>query len=156
MQNADRRIALAMLGKSHGMRFMVQDLTNPMLAQIPHVLLAAHAGTMMGVETNSMQFYPQASAAEAEFIRACFPASMDRSIFRASVGRGLVTTVRSPARELPAPSPVTESRKSLPLPRWHVRAELTFNCIYNAGQQFLRPANHLERRTCRVKQLPDL
>ena len=44
---------------------MVQDLTNPMLAQIPHVLLAAHAGTIMGVETNAMQFYPEASAREA-------------------------------------------------------------------------------------------
>ena len=47
------------------MTLMVQDLTNPMLAQIPHVLLAAHAGTIMGVETNSMQFYPEASRAEA-------------------------------------------------------------------------------------------
>ena len=45
---------------------MVQDLTNPMLAQIPHVLLAAHAATIMGVETNAMQFYPEASRAEAE------------------------------------------------------------------------------------------
>ncbi len=52
--------------KAHGMTLMVQDLTNPMLAQIPHVLLAAHAGTIMGVETNAMQFYPDASAAEAE------------------------------------------------------------------------------------------
>ena len=50
--------------KAHGMTLMVQDLTNPMLAQIPHVRLAAHAGTIMGVETNSMQFYPAASAAE--------------------------------------------------------------------------------------------
>ena len=47
------------------MSLMVQDLTNPMLAQIPHVLLAAHVGTIMGVETNAMQFYPEASAAEA-------------------------------------------------------------------------------------------
>jgi len=52
--------------KAHGMTLMVQDLTNPMLAQIPHVLLAAYAGTIMGVETNSMQFYPAASAPEAE------------------------------------------------------------------------------------------
>ncbi|HOW66948.1 MAG TPA: mandelate racemase/muconate lactonizing enzyme family protein [Candidatus Paceibacterota bacterium] len=51
--------------KSHGMCLMVQDLTNPMLAQIPHVLLAAHAQTIMGVETNSMQFYPEASAPES-------------------------------------------------------------------------------------------
>lgn len=51
--------------RAHGMQIMVQDLTNPMLAQIPHVLLAAHAGTIMGVESNAMQFYPQASAPEA-------------------------------------------------------------------------------------------
>ena len=51
--------------KAHGMTLMVQDLTNPMLAQIPHVLLAAHAGTIMGVETNAMQFYPEASRPEA-------------------------------------------------------------------------------------------
>jgi len=50
--------------KAHGMTLMVQDLTNPMLAQIPHVVLAAHAGTIMGVETNAMQFYPAASAPE--------------------------------------------------------------------------------------------
>ena len=52
--------------KANGMTLMVQDLTNPMLAQIPHVLLAAHTGTIMGVETNAMQFYPDASAAEAK------------------------------------------------------------------------------------------
>lgn len=51
--------------RAHGMTLMVQDLTNPMLAQIPHVLLAAHAGTIQGVETNSMQFYPAASRPEA-------------------------------------------------------------------------------------------
>ena len=50
--------------KAHGMTLMVQDLTNPMLAQIPHFLLAAHAGTIMGVESNGMQFYPEASAPE--------------------------------------------------------------------------------------------
>jgi L-alanine-DL-glutamate epimerase-like enolase superfamily enzyme len=51
--------------KAHGMTLMVQDLSNPMLAQIPHVLLAAHAGTIMGVESNGMQFYPAASVPEA-------------------------------------------------------------------------------------------
>jgi L-alanine-DL-glutamate epimerase-like enolase superfamily enzyme len=51
--------------KAHGMSLMVQDLTNPMLAQIPHVLLAANVGTIAGVETNGMQFYPDASAPEA-------------------------------------------------------------------------------------------
>ena len=52
--------------RAHGMTLMVQDLTNPMLAQIPHVLLAAHAGTIAGVESNGMQFYPEASAPERE------------------------------------------------------------------------------------------
>ena len=47
------------------MPLMVQDLTNPMLAQIAHVRLAAHARTIMGVETNSPQFYPEASSPEA-------------------------------------------------------------------------------------------
>jgi L-alanine-DL-glutamate epimerase-like enolase superfamily enzyme len=51
--------------KAQGMALMVQDLTNPMLAQIPHLALAAHAGTIMGVETNAMQFYPAASTPEA-------------------------------------------------------------------------------------------
>jgi L-alanine-DL-glutamate epimerase-like enolase superfamily enzyme len=50
--------------KAHGMTLMVQDLTNPALAQIPHCLLAANVGTIMGVETNSMQFYPAFSKAE--------------------------------------------------------------------------------------------
>ena len=43
------------------MLLMVQDLTNPMLAAIPHVLLAAHVGTIRGVECNAPQFYPAAS-----------------------------------------------------------------------------------------------
>ncbi|MGO8700400.1 MAG: hypothetical protein ACLQVY_22145 [Limisphaerales bacterium] len=58
-------ILSACWAKAHGLSLMVQDLTNPMLAQIPHALLAAHAGTIMGVETNAMQFYPEASAPEA-------------------------------------------------------------------------------------------
>jgi L-alanine-DL-glutamate epimerase-like enolase superfamily enzyme len=51
--------------KAHGMPLMVQDLTNPMLAILPHVRLAAHAGTIQGVECNAMQFYPDASLPEA-------------------------------------------------------------------------------------------
>ncbi len=52
--------------KAHGMTLMVQDLTNPMLAQVPHFQLAAHVGTIMGVESNGMQFYPEASAPERQ------------------------------------------------------------------------------------------
>jgi L-alanine-DL-glutamate epimerase-like enolase superfamily enzyme len=59
-------ILSACWARAHGMELMVQDLTNPMLAQISHLLLAAHVGTIMGVETNSMQFYPEASLPEAD------------------------------------------------------------------------------------------
>ncbi|MEX0332352.1 MAG: enolase C-terminal domain-like protein [Puniceicoccaceae bacterium] len=60
--------ALLMLAwsRAHGLPLMVQDLTNPRLAQVTHALLAAHAGTVMGLETNSMQFYPEASSEEAK------------------------------------------------------------------------------------------
>jgi L-alanine-DL-glutamate epimerase-like enolase superfamily enzyme len=58
-------VLAACWAQAHGMSLMVQDLTNPMLAQIPHVLLAAHINTIMGVETNAMQFYPEASRPEA-------------------------------------------------------------------------------------------
>lgn len=47
--------------RRHHMAIMVQDLTNPRLAIIPHILLAANVGTIMGVEVNSMQFCPNAS-----------------------------------------------------------------------------------------------
>jgi L-alanine-DL-glutamate epimerase-like enolase superfamily enzyme len=73
--------------KAHGMTLMVQDLTNPMLAQIPHVLLAAHAGTIMGVETNAMQFYPAASAPE----EAVHP-----GLYRRRDGQVDLSTVRGP------------------------------------------------------------
>jgi len=89
--------------KGHGMTLMVQDLTNPMLAQIPHVLLAAHAGTIMGVETNSMQFYPEASAPEA---------GVHPGIYQRRQGQVDLSTLRGPGfgycleqieRELPEP-----------------------------------------------------
>jgi len=64
--------------RAHGMQLMVQDLTNPMLAQLTHLALAAHAPTIAGVETNGMQFYPAVSAPEA----AVHPESYRRSAGR--------------------------------------------------------------------------
>jgi len=52
--------------KEFSMTLMVQDLSNPMFAQVTHVGLALHAGTIMGVESNGMQFYPEASVDEAK------------------------------------------------------------------------------------------
>lgn len=90
--------------KAHGMTLMVQDLTNPMLAQVPHVELAAHVGTIMGVETNAMQFYPAASASEA----AVHPGLYRRrggEVDRSTVGGpGFGYRIDEIRRELPAPA----------------------------------------------------
>jgi L-alanine-DL-glutamate epimerase-like enolase superfamily enzyme len=89
--------------KAHGMHLMVQDLTNPMLAQIPHALLAAHADTMLGVESNSMQFYPKASAPEAAVHPGLYQrrnGQLDLSSLR---GPGFGYHVEEIGRKLPNP-----------------------------------------------------
>jgi L-alanine-DL-glutamate epimerase-like enolase superfamily enzyme len=89
--------------KAHGMSLMVQDLTNPMLAQIPHVLLAANVGTIMGVETNAMQFYPEASQAE-EAVHPGIYRRVEGSIGLGSIrGAGLGYRITEIKRELPDP-----------------------------------------------------
>ncbi|MHB0859492.1 MAG: enolase C-terminal domain-like protein [Anaerolineae bacterium] len=94
--------------KAHGMAVMVQDLTNPMLAQIPHVLLAAHAETIHGVETNAMQFYPEASRPEA---------AVHPGLYRRREGQVDLSTVQGPGfgyrleeirRTLPPPEIICE------------------------------------------------
>jgi L-alanine-DL-glutamate epimerase-like enolase superfamily enzyme len=92
--------------KAHSMPLMVQDLSNPMLAQIPHALLAAHSGTIMGVETNGMQFYPDASIPEA----AVHPGLYRRIGGRISLvtlgNTGFGQRVDEIRRELPEPTRV--------------------------------------------------
>jgi L-alanine-DL-glutamate epimerase-like enolase superfamily enzyme len=94
--------------KAHGMTLMVQDLTNPMLAQVPHVLLAAHAGTIRGVETNAMQFYPEASLPEA---------AVHPGLYRRTRGKVDLSTIGGPGfgyrleriqRVLPPPAAVIQ------------------------------------------------
>jgi L-alanine-DL-glutamate epimerase-like enolase superfamily enzyme len=89
--------------KAHGMSLMVQDLTNPMLAQIPHVLLAAHAGTMMGVETNAMQFYPEASNIEARVHDGLYRRRHGHIDFRTIQGPGFGYRTNEIDRPLPTP-----------------------------------------------------
>ena len=94
--------------KAHGMTLMVQDLTNPMLAQVSHVLLAAHVGTIMGVETNAMQFYPEASAFEARIHPGLYrrrDGTVDLSSIR---GAGFGYRVNEIQRVLPEPAVVCE------------------------------------------------
>jgi L-alanine-DL-glutamate epimerase-like enolase superfamily enzyme len=90
--------------KAHGMTLMVQDLSNPMLAQISHVLLAAHAGTIMGVESNGMQFYPQASAPEAKIHPGLFRRVNGVLDLTSVDGPGFGYRIDEIQRELPEPA----------------------------------------------------
>jgi L-alanine-DL-glutamate epimerase-like enolase superfamily enzyme len=97
-------ILSACWAQAHGMTLMVQDLTNPMLAQIPHLLLASHVSTIMGVETNSMQFYPEASRPEAAVHPGLYQrrqGSVDLSTLR---GPGFGYRLDEIQRELPTPA----------------------------------------------------
>lgn len=103
-------ILSACWAQAHGMALMVQDLTNPMLAQIPHVLLAAHVPTIMGVETNAMQFYPQASS---------FEAKVHPGLYRRLKGSVDLTSVQGPGFgyrideiQRPLPEPALYSKSS--------------------------------------------
>lgn len=87
--------------RAHGMSLMVQDLTNPMLAQIPHLLLAAHAGTIMGVETNGMQFYPAASDCEARVHPGCYQRRAGAVDLSSISGPGFGYRQEAIQRELP-------------------------------------------------------
>ena len=90
--------------RAHGMTLMVQDLTNPMLAFISHALLAAHSGTIMGLECNSAQYYPDASLPEAKIHPGLFnrhEGIIDLSSIR---GSGFGYRIDEIHRELPAPA----------------------------------------------------
>ena len=97
-------ILSACWAKAHGMTLMVQDLTNPMLAQIPHVQLAMRTGTIMGVETNSMQFYPEASAAEARVHPGIYRRRGGQVDLSTLTGPGFGYRLEEIGRELPEPA----------------------------------------------------
>lgn len=90
--------------KAHGMTLMVQDLTNPMLAQIPHVRLASRAGTIMGVETNAMQFYPDASLPEEAVHPGLYRRRNGVVDLSTLAGPGFGYRLAEIRRELPAPA----------------------------------------------------
>ena len=90
--------------RAHGMPVMVQDLTNPMLAQIPHLRLAAHAETIMGVETNSMQFWPDESLAEAEVHPGMYRRKNGMVDLSSISGAGFGYRIDEIDRILPAPA----------------------------------------------------
>ncbi len=90
--------------KAHGMAVMVQDLTNSMLAQVPHVLLAAHAGTIMGVESNGMQFCPGASLPEAAVHPGLYQRREGRLDLSSLRGPGFGYRLAEIKRQLPPPA----------------------------------------------------
>jgi L-alanine-DL-glutamate epimerase-like enolase superfamily enzyme len=90
--------------KAHGMTIMVQDLSNPMLAQISHVLLAAHSGTIMGVESNGMQFYPGASGPEAKVHPGLFRRGQGTLDLTSVDGPGFGYRTEEIERDLPEPA----------------------------------------------------
>jgi len=96
-------ILSACWAKAHGLSLMVQDLTNPMLAQIPHVLLAAHVGTIMGVESNAMQFYPAASADEEAVHPGLYQRRRGDLDLSSISGPGFGYRLEEIHRKLPAP-----------------------------------------------------
>ncbi|MEM9827359.1 MAG: mandelate racemase/muconate lactonizing enzyme family protein [Planctomycetota bacterium] len=97
--------------KAHGMPLMVQDLTNPMLAQIPHCRLAAAAGTIAGVESNGMQFYPDASLPEAEVHPGLYQRRDGKLDLSTLTGPGFGYRIDEIQRTLP-PAHSSASRKS--------------------------------------------
>lgn len=90
--------------RAHGLQIMVQDLTNPALAMIPHELLSAHVGTLRGLETNAPQFYPQASAPEARVHPGLYERRSGQIDLSTLHGAGFGARVDEIERELPSPT----------------------------------------------------
>ncbi|MDG2389913.1 MAG: hypothetical protein P8M30_11390 [Planctomycetaceae bacterium] len=95
--------------QSHGMPLMVQDLANGLMAQISHLRLGSQVETIMGIETNSMQFYPDASEPEAKIHPGMYrrrEGCVDLSTL-GSTGMGY--RIEEIERELPPPAISCES-----------------------------------------------
>lgn len=90
--------------KRHGMEVLTQDLTNPMLAQIAHAQLGAHASPDIGIETNSMQFYPDASAEEAKVHPGLYQRVGGFIDLRTISGPGFGYRIDEIDRQLPEPA----------------------------------------------------
>ena len=69
---------------------------------MPHVRLAAHAGTIQGVECNAMQFYPDASLPEATVHPGIYARRNGQLDLSTLGGSGFGYRVAEMKRELPA------------------------------------------------------
>lgn len=91
------------LAKELGLRFTVQDLTNPMLAQLSHLLLGSRSGSPLGVESNCMQFYPEASREEAAVHPGAFTRRNGELRLDSIRGPGFGYRLEEVGRSLPTP-----------------------------------------------------
>lgn len=82
-------LLFACLAEEHRLPYTVQDLTNPGIALIHSVGLAARLNPMMGVEANSVQFFPGASTAEADVHAGLFQRKNGKVSTKSILGNGL-------------------------------------------------------------------
>jgi len=72
-----------------GIPYAVQDLTNPSIALVESIGLAARTHTIQGVEANSRQFFPGANAAAAKVHPGLFEIRDGYAYTRSMTGPGL-------------------------------------------------------------------
>jgi L-alanine-DL-glutamate epimerase-like enolase superfamily enzyme len=95
-------LLFAALAGARGIPYTVQDLTNVGLALLHSVGLAARLHPMMGVEANSRQFFPAASAPEAK-VHPGIAVRHDGMLSTESLtGFGLGFQIEKIKRQLPA------------------------------------------------------
>ncbi len=102
-------ILMACLAQRYGMQLMVQDLTNPMLAALSHISLAAVVPTIMGLEMNACQYYPGASEPEAEVHHGVFTRKNGTVSTESLSGAGFGYRIEEIKRVLPEPAYTKEA-----------------------------------------------
>ncbi len=96
-------LLLAARAEQAGVAYAIQDLTNPALALLQSVGMAARLHPIMGVEANSAQFFPAASQPEAAVHPGVFyrrEGTLDTTTLQ---GPGLGYQMESVKRVLPEP-----------------------------------------------------
>jgi len=82
-------LLLVPMAEMAGVPYAVQDLTNPSIALVESVGLAARTHTIQGVEANSRQFFPGANAAAAKVHPGLFDIRDGYAYTRSMTGPGL-------------------------------------------------------------------
>jgi len=96
-------LVLAARAEEAGIPYSIQDLTNPALALVQSVGLAARLNPIMGVEANSHQFFPAASEPEAAVHPGIFRRREGVLRTRSLRGPGLGYQSEKIQRKLPEP-----------------------------------------------------